>query len=129
MGGVQRHIIEHPAFDVPIGGFDLGIGGAVAGDGMIVGQGLFHRAPGSGPEIAVRLVAQIDIAAGLVELVEGVAQDAAGRAGLDKAVAAGVLGDDGAVLRRAQIVGPGHGRAGIGDHILPFARCQNNRTA
>ena len=84
------------------------------------GEILFHRAPGSRPEIAVRFVAQIHIPAGLIELVEGVAQDTAGCTGLDKAVAAGILRHDGTVRRRTEIVGPGHGRAGIGNDIFPF---------
>ena len=119
VGRVHGHVVQGLGFDAVIGGFDLRIAGAVAGDGFKCFQRLFHRPPGGGPEIARFLVPQIDVAARLVELVEHIAQDAPRRAGLDEAVAPGVLGHDGAVIRRTQIVGPGHGRAGVGDHVFP----------
>ena len=120
VGSVQGHVIQRLGRDTVIFAFDLGVAGAVAGDGVVFLQILFHGPPGGRPEIAAVLVAQIDIAARLVKLVEHIAQDAARRAGLDEAVAARVLGHDGAVLRRAQVVGPGHGRAGIGDDVFAF---------
>ena len=119
VSGAKGHIVQYPAGDACVHAFHLGIAGAVAGYGVEVMKGLFHRPPRGRPVVAVFIVPQVHIAAGLVKLVEGIAQDTACRAGLDKAVAAGILGDDGAVFRRAEVVGPGHGRAGVGDDVLP----------
>ena len=119
MGRALRHVIQRVGGDARVLGADLGIGGAVAAAGLEAVQRLFHRPPAGGPEIAGFVVPQVDIAARLVELVEHIAQDAPGGAGLDEAVAAGVLRDDRAVLGRAQVVGPGHGRARIVDDVLP----------
>ena len=119
MGGVHGHIVQHLGLDARILALDLRVGGAVAGDGLVLIQGLFHRTPGGRPVVAVLVVPQVDIAAGLVELVEGVAQDTAVGAGLDEGIAAGILGHDSAVLRAAQVVRPGHGRTGVRDHVFP----------
>ena len=118
VGGVQGHVIQRLGFDAVIARFDLGIGRAVAGDGLKLIQRLFNGPPGGAPEIAAFLVPQVHVPARLVKLIEHIAQDAPCRAGFDEAVAAGVLGDDGAVCGRAQIIGPGHGRAGIGDQVF-----------
>ena len=81
-------------------------------------QGLGHRLPAGGPEIPGFFIPQVDIPAGLVKLVEGIAQDPACGTALDKAVSAGVHSDDGTVIRRSEIVRPGGRGIGIGNHIL-----------
>ena len=119
MGGVHRDIIQHGGLDAGVLRFDLRVGGAVAGDGLVLVEGLFHRTPGGRPVITAFVVPQVHIAAGLVKLVEHVAQDAAVGAGLHKGIAAGVLGDDRAVFGAAQVIRPGHGRTRVGDDVLP----------
>ena len=119
MGGVQGDVIQGFGPYAAVQGFDFGIGGAVTADGFILFQGLFRGTPGGGPEIAAFVVPQVDIPAGLVELVEHIPENPSGGAGLDEGIAAGVLGDDGAVGGTAQVIGPGHGRAGVGDDVFP----------
>lgn len=117
---VQRHIVQRLAFDVLIPAFDLGIGRAVTADGLVAFQRLLHRPPAGRPVFAGLVIPQIHIAARLVELVEGIAQDPARCAGLDKAVAARILRHNCAIGGGTQIVGPRHGRAGIRNHVFPF---------
>ena len=71
-----RHVVQRLGLDARIGGTDFSISGAVAADRFEGVQRLFHRPPARGPEIAGLVVAQIDIAPRLVELIEDVAQDA-----------------------------------------------------
>lgn len=118
VGSALGHVIQHLGSDTGVFALDLGVGGAVAGDGLVLLQGLLHRTPGSRPVVAGLVVAQVDVAARLVELVEGIADDTASGAGLHEAVAASVLGHDGTIFRIAQVVGPGHGGTGIGNDVL-----------
>ena len=129
MGAVLGHIVDRFGVDARIVGEHPGVAHAVAAFAGVVLQVLAHRLPGSRPEIPAGVVPQVEVPAGAVELVEDVAQDAAVGAGLGKAVAAGVVGDDGAVLRRAEIVLPrGRGYRGAGPHT-PGGHRQNIRIA
>ena len=114
----QRHIVQRLALDAAVCAFDLRVARAVTGDGLVLFQRLLHRPPRCRPIIARFVIPQIDIAPWLIELVEGIAQDASRRAGLDEAVSAGVLGHNRAVFRRAEVVCPRHGRTRVGDDVL-----------
>ena len=112
------HIVDGLGGDVCIAGFHPGVAHAVAALDLVVVQVFSHRLPGSGPEISALIIPQIDIPARLVKLVEHIPENPAVGTRPLEAVAAGVVGDDGAVGRRPQIVDPGGGGVGAVDHIF-----------
>ena len=119
MGGSHRHIIQGFAADSVVFAHKFRIAGAMVAFRPVLFQRLFHRFPAGTPEITGFFIAQVNIPARLIKLVEGIPQDPAGRAALHKTVSAGVHCDDGAVIRRSEIIGPGSRCIGIGNHIFP----------
>ena len=78
-----------------------------------------HGLPRNGPVVPAFAVAQVNVPPRLITRVEAVAQDAPVRPGPDKAVAARVVGKDGAVLRRTEVIRPRRRRVRPGNHIFP----------
>src|SRR5699024_9851054 len=118
IGLAPGHIVGGLRGDAGIARLHFGVAHAVAALAPVSVQRLCHRLPGGGPVVAAGIVPQIEVAAGLVELVEHIPQDPAVGAGPGKAVASRMVGDDGAVLRRAQIVDPGGRGIGAVDHVF-----------
>ena len=85
---------------------------------LIQGRIFADRLPGSGPEVLRLVVPKIEVAAGLVELVKNIAQNAPVGAGLRKTVASGVVGDNRAVFGRTEVVHPRCGCIGSLDDIF-----------
>ncbi len=116
----RRNEVENLALDAAERARDLRVGGAVpALVGVEVATG---RLPGRAPEIARLLIAQVEVAAGLVggNGVVAVAADAPVARVAVEGVAACGIGDDSAVAACAQVIDPGSGRIGARDHV--FAR-------
>ena len=118
IGLAPGHIVGGLRGDAGIARLHFGVAHAVAALAPVGVQRFCHRLPGGGPVVAAGIVPQIEVAAGLVELVEHIPQDPAVGAGPGKAVASRMVGDDGAVLRRAQIVDPGGRGIGAVDHVF-----------
>ncbi len=81
------------------------------------------RLPRGRPVVAAVAVAQVKLPAGQVHRhgVVAMAQEAAGGGRAGEAVAAGLVGDDGAIPARAEIVGPGSRGVRASDDV--FAGC------
>ncbi|OQB94589.1 MAG: hypothetical protein BWX86_01435 [Verrucomicrobia bacterium ADurb.Bin122] len=119
-GLAERHEVGALGLDRGVARDDGGVGGAVAAGALVLGERLADGLPGGGPEIAALLIAQVEVAAGLVERhgVGAQAQEARAERALVEGVAAGVVGDEGAVVERAEVVGPRAGRVGTRDDVL-----------
>ena len=118
MGRTHGDIVQGAAADPVVLADEFRIARAVVAFSLVLIQRLLHRFPAGGPEFPGLLIAQIDIPAGLIKLIEYIAEDPPGCAALDEAVSAGIHRDDGAVIRRAKIVGPRGGSIRIGNHIF-----------
>ena len=118
----ERHEIGRFGADAGIIRGDRRVGGAVAALGFVLVERLADRLPGGAPEVTGLSVAQINIAPGLIERhgIEANAGEAALCGGFVERIAAGIVGDDGAILGRAEIVRPRARRIGPRDDI--FAR-------
>ena len=99
MGRAHGNVIQCPAADAVIFTDEFRIAGAVVAFSLILFQRLAHGVPAGRPEVSCFLIPQVDIPAGLVKLIEGIAQDSSRGAALDKAVASGVHRYDGTVIR------------------------------
>jgi tetratricopeptide (TPR) repeat protein len=82
----------------------------------LLGDGL----PSEGPKISVRSIAQINITTGTIHrhAVEAETQMATRARRTRKGIATGVVGDDGAVLLRSEVVHPGGGSVRACDDVL-----------
>ena len=96
------------------------VSGAVTAFAFVDGQILAHRLPGGRPVVPAFIVPDVEVATGLIEAVEDVAQDPTVGTGLSKAVAAGVVGNQCAVGRASQVVGPGGRGRWVGDDVFPI---------
>ena len=118
IGLALRHIVNCLGGDACIACLHPGVAHAVAALDLVIFQVLGHRLPRGRPEVPAVVIPQIDVPARLVKLVEHIPEHPAVGARPLKAVAAGVVGDDGAVGRRPQIVDPGGRGVGTVDHIF-----------
>jgi len=105
-GLAERHEVRGLGRDAGVLALHDRVGHAVAALRLVLVEGLGDGLPGGRPEIAGGFVAQVKLAARLVhrDAVETHPQEATGGAALVERIAAGVVGDDGAILRRTEVV-------------------------
>ena len=118
MGSVQGHVVGRLAVDAAVIRLHDRIAHTVTADAFVCIQVLTHRLPGRRPEISRLTVPEVDVTPRLVELVEHVAQNPSVGSGFYEAVAPRVVGNQGPVLRRTQVVGPRRGGVGPSDDVL-----------
>ncbi len=119
MGTAERHIIRRFAVDAAVIGAHFGIPCPMAAFTAIGFQILPHRLPRRRPVIPRAVVTEIEIPPRLVKLVEHITQNPPVRARPGKAVAACVVGNQCAVLRRSKVIRPGRRGIRTGDYIFP----------
>ena len=115
---IQRNIIHYVRTDICILGLKLGIGSSVADHIFVGGKVLSNRLPGQRPVIPGLIVAKVDITSRLVKLIKYITKDTSVCTGLCETVTSRIVGYDGTILRRSQIVGPGSRCIRSLDHIL-----------
>lgn len=114
------NVVGHLGLYALVLGCDNGVSGTVAALALEFIEGLAYGRPGSGPVLAGLLIAQVNVASGGVvcNAVEAVADNTSVSAALYEAVAAGVVGNDSAVLGVAEVVCPCGRCVRTGDDIL-----------
>ena len=118
---LQRHeVCRHCPDTAPLA-LDHRVAEAETRGGPVLVERLAHGLPCGRPEVAAVAVAQVKLAAGHVHRhgVVAVPQETPRRRRAREAVAAGVVGDDGAVAARTEVIGPRPRRVGAGDDIFP----------
>ena len=116
----QGHIVHCLGVNPRVVCQHVGVGDAVAALTVVLGQILSHRLPGSGPVVPAVIVPQVDVASGLVKVVEPIPKNSSIGARLAEAVAAGLIGNNRAVLGGAEIIRPGCRGIRPGDDIFPI---------
>ena len=117
---ISGNIVCSLSLDVLVLGGDNGVSSTVTALALVFVKRLTYGKPGSRPVVACFSVLQVDVSAGLVNCngVEAVTDDSSVCAGLYEAVAACIVGNDSAVLRVAEVVGPGSGSIGACDYVF-----------
>ena len=117
---ISGNIVCSLSLDVLVLGGDNGVSSTVTAFALVFVKRLTYGRPGSRPVVACFSVLQVDVSAGLVNCnrVEAVTDDSSVCAGLYEAVAACIVGNDSAVLRVAEVVGPGSGSIGACDYVF-----------
>ncbi len=117
--GVQRHEIERFGLDAVRQRADGRVAQAVAA--VVAVQRAARRLPRGRPELAGRVVAQVEVAPAGVEghvVVAVAGQPAQARVAVER-VAAGCVGDEAKIGLAAQVVDPGQRRVGPCDDVFP----------
>src|SRR5450756_591929 len=111
----KRQEVENLARDTTVRAGDLRVSGAVPA--LVRVEVLTNRLPGRAPELAAVLIAQVEVASGLVvgNGVVAIAADAPVARIAVEGVPARRVGDDAAVAAGAQVVDPRRGGIGTGD--------------
>ena len=85
---------------------------------LILIQRLRYRHPAGRPEVSTVIVTQIEVTAGLIEIIEDISKDSTVCAGFTETISTGIVRDDRAILYRTQIIGPGFRCVRVGNNIL-----------
>src|SRR5690606_12566949 len=116
----QGYVVRGLTLNIRVTARDARISRAVTALTGVRVQGFTHRLPARRPIVPALIVAEIDVTPGLVHrnVVETQPREATLCRGLVDAVASRVVGRDGPILGRAQVVGPGARSIGTFDDVL-----------
>ena len=115
---IQGNIIQYLGSDLRVLRGDAGISQTMTALTLVILEIFADRLPGCRPVIAGLLITQVDVPSGGIIFIEMIADDTSLRSALYETVAACIIGNDGAVLRRAEVIGPGCRCVRTSDHVL-----------